>query len=120
MKSFALALLSIVIASPAIALPAPTDLNLNVPACPPIVQPAKITPLVWDYRRAEVEALATEAIRNGVEPEFVKVVIIRAELAKSPTRTYKHSELDRLVGSVYAAAKSKIEANGIVIVRGLK
>jgi hypothetical protein len=114
MKSLALALLSIVVASPAFALPAPTDLNLTTPT---VVQPAKMTPLVWDYRRAEIEALAVEAIRNGVEPEFIKAVIIRGEAVKSPTRIYKYSELDRLVDSVYAAAKSKV--GQIVIVRGL-
>lgn len=96
----------LVAATPAFATPKPEELNLTI---------GTTTPLIWNYRRAEIEAAATESIRNGVEPSHVRA-LIRTEAAKSPTRTYKYSELDRLVDSIYFNAKAK--ANGFVIVRG--
>lgn len=86
------------VASPAIASPKPEELNLTINSV--------LTPLIWNYRRAEIEAQAIEWLRNGVETSYVRA-LIRSESAKSPTRTYKYSELDRLVDSIYLSAQIK-------------
>lgn len=91
---YVLSLLS-AIAMPCNATPKVTDLNLEP------------RPLIWNYRRAEIEAIATEAFRNGVEPQYIRA-LIKAEAALSPTRTYKYSELDRLVDSIYQVASKKV------------
>jgi hypothetical protein len=102
--------------APALALPAPTDLNLSIPATktasiplpsnpltiPSI--PATIRtaprPLITDYRHAELAAIACEATRNGVEPAFIKDAIVYQGIIASPTRTYLYREAQALAKNI--------------------
>jgi hypothetical protein len=97
MKYLPLAL--ILFAHPVSALPAPSDLNLTIP-----------TPkaLVSRDRTSSIEGESCQAIRNGVEPEFIKASIYQGIIA-SPNRSYRYSEARKLALDIYAQSVAKCQ-----------
>ncbi len=101
MKYLPLAL--ILFASPVSALPAPSDLNLTIPQHP------KPKALVSSDRLSAIAGESCQAIRHGVEPEFIKGAIIYQGIIASPTRSYFHSEARKLADDIYAQSLAKCQ-----------
>jgi hypothetical protein len=107
MKYLPLALL--LFAYPVAAIPAPSDLNLSIPT--PKAYPLSPTPKAL-VSRARISAIAGEscqAIRHGVEPEFIKGAIIYQGIIASPRRSYRYSEARKLALDIYAQSVAKCQ-----------
>jgi hypothetical protein len=98
-----LPLVLILFASPVSALPEPSDLNLTIPQHP--------TPkaLISGDRLSAIAGESCQAIRHGVEPEFIKGAIIYQGIISSPSRSYRHSEARKLALDIYTQSVAKCQ-----------
>jgi hypothetical protein len=105
MKYLPLAL--VLFTSPVAAQPS-TNLTINITFkdLNALIQASK--PLVTRANLASIESESCNAIRNGVEPEFIKAAIY-GQIVSAPTRTYKYSEARGLTASIYAKSLAKCQ-----------
>jgi hypothetical protein len=97
MKYLPLAL--ILLAYPVAALPAPSALTI------PTHQPKA---LISGDRISVIAGESCQAIRHGVEPEFIKASIYQGIIA-SPARSYRYSEARKLANDIYAQSVAKCQ-----------
>jgi hypothetical protein len=90
-------------AHPVSALPTPSDLNLTIP------QNLKPKALISSDRLSAIARESCQAIRHGVEPEFIKGAIIYQGIIASPRRSYFHSEARKLADDIYAQSVAKCQ-----------
>jgi hypothetical protein len=98
-----LSLAFILFAHPVAALPAPSDLNRTIPQHP------KSKALISSDRLSAIAGESCQAIRHGVEPEFIKGAIIYQGIIASPTRSYFHSEARKLADDIYTQSVAKCQ-----------
>jgi hypothetical protein len=96
-----LPLVLVLFAHPVSALPAPSDLNLSIPQAPTpkaLISSDRLSTLAWE---------SCQAIRNEVEPDFIRGAIIYQGIIASPRRTYFYSEARKLALDIYAQSVAK-------------
>jgi hypothetical protein len=85
---------------PVAALPAPSDLNLTIPTPKALISGDLLSAIAGE---------SCQAIRHGVEPEFIKGAIIYQGIIASPRRSYFHSEARKLADDIYAQSVAKCQ-----------